>query len=68
MNTDTWYDTQMERVGKSDGAKDDSGEVKVSRGWHGTGGFPAQNIYEDRQVRIFILRSRMDRCAGNKPD
>ncbi len=46
----TYYDSQKQRIGKTPGATDvASGEVKQVRGWHGTGGFPAENIYNDRQ-------------------
>ena len=46
----TYYDSQKQRIGKTRNAIDaKSGEVKQVRGWHGTGGFPAENIYMDRQ-------------------
>lgn len=48
----TYYDSQKQRIAKTEGAKDPkTGKVKETKGWHGTGGFDAVNIYEDRQVR-----------------
>ena len=44
-----YYDTQLARVGKTPGAKDSNGKVHQTKGWHGTGQFPAENIYNDRQ-------------------
>jgi hypothetical protein len=45
-----YYDTRLARVGKTKGAKDDrSGKVHQTKGWHGTGQFPAENIYLDKQ-------------------
>jgi hypothetical protein len=44
-----YYDTRLARVGKTPGAKDPSGNVYQTKGWHGTGQFPAENIYNDRQ-------------------
>ena len=47
----TYYDSQKKRIARTPGAVEGtSGEVKQVRGWHGTGGFPAENIYNDRQV------------------
>ena len=31
--------------------RDEEGELKVQQVWHGTGKFPAHNIYEDRKVK-----------------
>ena len=33
-----------------------TGKVKILEGWHGTGGFPAANIYNDRQDGAFRPR------------
>ena len=44
-----YYDTQLARVGKTKDAKDANGNVYQTKGWHGTGQFPAENIYNDRQ-------------------
>jgi hypothetical protein len=43
-----YYDTQLARVGRTDGAKE-GGKIHQTKGWHGTGQFPAENIYNDKQ-------------------
>lgn len=65
-----YYDTQLRRVSKSTGACDDStGAVKQTRGWHGTRGFPAANIYTDRQDGCKSIRHPnimpVDSCHTN---
>ena len=46
----TYYDSQLTRVGRNSAATDPkTGQVRETMGWHGTGGFPAENIYNDRQ-------------------
>ena len=46
----TYYDSQLTRIGRNPAARDPkTGQVRETMGWHGTGGFPAQNIYSDRQ-------------------
>ena len=39
--------------------RDEEGELKVQQVWHGTGKFPAHNIYEDRKVTIQSLLARL---------
>ena len=42
--------------------RDEEGELKVQQVWHGTGKFPAHNIYEDRKVitsSSLIIRSSL---------
>eukprot|EP01043_Picozoa_sp_COSAG02_P033152 COSAG02_NODE_2251_length_9362_cov_19.062075_4_plen_93_part_00 len=43
------YDSELERIGMSEDAKE-NGTVRQTQGWHGTSGFPAENIYNDVQV------------------
>ena len=43
--------------------RDEEGELKVQQVWHGTGKFPAHNIYEDRKVNHPIAFGPLDRTA-----
>ena len=44
--------------------RDEEGELKVQQVWHGTGKFPAHNIYEDRKVNHpFVAFGPLDRTA-----
>ena len=62
QNTDlyTYNDFQKQRLKKSASASglDDKGEARQTVGWHGTGGFDAANIYNDRQDGASLPSSR----------
>ena len=44
---------------------DGTGAVKQTRGWHGTGGFPAENIYMDRQDGCELSSPKHFMLVGN---